>query len=72
MQVTLINFALVVETLVLFTLLAVRAEEQSILNGAVLSGYDVMAHKTWNELSLIDGSFKSLYYNSFTDINGDG
>ena len=46
---------------------AVSAEEQSILDRATLSSYDIDFSTSWNEMALIDGNFKSKY--STTNYN---
>ena len=41
---------------VLFTLMGVSAEEQSILNGAIVSNYNI-SPESWNDIAMIDGNF---------------
>ena len=56
----------------LITFLGVQAEEQSILNGAKVSDFDIDFSNSWNNLALIDGNFKSLYHTTGIDNTGNG
>ena len=48
-----------------------EAEEQSILSAATLGSYNLLLPWTWNELALIDGSFKTMFH-ATKNTNGDG
>ena len=59
----------IITLFVLFTILEVKCEEESILTGASLDQSDLDLHYTATEIAVIDGNFKTYMTKSETNSN---